>query len=155
MPELVGTMGRHALYRFYSDAGQLLYVGTSGEFGKRFASHAQKIWFLEVRGITLEWYATEDGALKAERRAIHVEHPKHNIQHRGVRTLKGVPPEPHIRQPGKVADLIRRHPEWDNRKIAAHCGVHVRTVQRRRRELQRSTVRTVERVVRDTGGTAS
>ena len=35
-----------------------------------------------VRGITFEWYADELSALNAERRAIHVEHPKYNKQHR-------------------------------------------------------------------------
>jgi predicted GIY-YIG superfamily endonuclease len=81
-PDLLGQTEKHAVYRCYSDQGQLLYVGTTGQLGKRFASHAQKFWFVQVRGITLEWYPTELEALNAERRAIHVEHPKFNVQHR-------------------------------------------------------------------------
>jgi hypothetical protein len=54
-PELVGRMERHAVYRCYSDLGELLYVGETGDLGARLASHAQKLWFVQVRGITLEW----------------------------------------------------------------------------------------------------
>lgn len=80
--ELQGNVERYAVYRCYSDGGELLYVGESGELGKRLGSHAQKVWFTQVRGITLEWYADELDALNAERRAIHVEHPRYNVQHR-------------------------------------------------------------------------
>ena len=78
--ELQSNVERYALYRCYSDQGVLLYVGQSGELGRRLARHAQKVWFLEVRGITLEWYADELSALNAEHRAIYVERPKYNLQ---------------------------------------------------------------------------
>jgi hypothetical protein len=81
-PELAVNVERYAVYRCYGDDGQLLYVGETGELGTRLASHAQKLWFTQVRGITLEWYADELDALNAERRAIHVEHPKYNVIHR-------------------------------------------------------------------------
>lgn len=81
-PELAVNVERYAVYRCYADGGQLLYIGETGELGTRLASHAQKLWFTQVRGITLEWYADELDALNAERRAIHVEHPKYNIVHR-------------------------------------------------------------------------
>jgi excinuclease UvrABC nuclease subunit len=137
-PELVSNAGRHALYRFYSDKGELLYVGTSGDFGRRFPVHAQKIWFLQVRGITLEWYASEDDALKAERRAIHVEHPRYNVQHRETRTLSGTPQRQHNPRPypragrDRAAALIKRYPHLTNAEIAQKAGVHLRTVQRAR-----------------------
>jgi predicted GIY-YIG superfamily endonuclease len=137
--ELLGSIERYAVYRCYTDQGQLLYVGETGDLGKRLADHAKKLWFVQVRGITLEWYADELEALKAERRAIHVEHPKYNIQHRDAETLNTPSREARNRQPAKVTDLIRRHPEWDNAKIAARCGVNLRTVQRRRKELRADT----------------
>jgi len=90
--ELLGSIERYAVYRCYSDSGQLLYVGETGDLGTRLASHAQKLWFVQVRGITLEWYADELDALKAERRAIHVEHPKYNKVHRN--TVRLAPPAP-------------------------------------------------------------
>ena len=81
-PDLLGNVERYAVYRCFSGAGELLYVGESGELGKRLAAHAQKAWFVQVRGITLEWYVDELDALNAERRAIHVEQPRYNIQGR-------------------------------------------------------------------------
>ena len=87
-PELAALHDRYAVYRCYSDHGQLLYIGSTGGTNRRFMDHSQKVWFLEVRGITFEWYADELDARNAERRAIHVEHPKHNVAHRNSRTLK-------------------------------------------------------------------
>ena len=83
-PELAVNVERYAVYRCYADDGQLLYVGETGDLGTRFASHAQKLWFTQVCGITLEWYLDELDALNAERRAIHVEHPKYNVIHRSA-----------------------------------------------------------------------
>jgi hypothetical protein len=137
-PELTVNVERYAVYRCYGDDGQLLYVGETGELGNRFASHARKLWFTQVRGITLEWYADELSALNAERRAIHVEHPKYNVQHKELKSLAPLPPPSPRRttraQQGKdkVADMIKRHPDWDNARIAERAGVHVRTVRRRR-----------------------
>lgn len=93
-PDLMGNVERYAVYRCYSDAGELLYVGESGDLGKRLAAHAQKTWFLQVRGITLEWHIEEIDALNAERRAIHVEHPRYNIVHRNSASLQSVKPRP-------------------------------------------------------------
>src|SRR5215469_10758085 len=90
-PELLINTERHAVYRCYSDHGELLYVGTTGQLGKRLAAHAQKVWFLQVRGITLEWYLDEFEAGAAERRAIHVEHPKYNVVHKNTRPRNGKP----------------------------------------------------------------
>ena len=79
------SLERYAVYRCFAADGRLLYVGTSGLFGRRLADHAQKIWFLEVRGITLEWYPSGKAAEAAERRAIHVEQPKYNLIHKNGR----------------------------------------------------------------------
>ena len=93
-PESGVLHDRYAVYRCYSDTGQLLYIGSTGGSGRRFLDHSQKIWFLEVRGITFEWYADELDARNAERRAIHVEHPKYNVVHRNSRRLNPAPREP-------------------------------------------------------------
>lgn len=79
-----------AVYRCFSEGGQLLYVGTTGNLGRRLAEHARKIWFLEVRGITLEWFPDEVRALAAERRAIFVERPKYNLALKNA-PLRAVP----------------------------------------------------------------
>ena len=71
----------HALYRFYSDAGQLLYVGITNNPGNRFSQHqADKPWWGDVSGISIEQYESREEALAAEARAIHVERPLHNIK---------------------------------------------------------------------------
>lgn len=79
----LGTAAQ-AVYRCFGTGGQLLYIGTTGRLGRRLAAHAEKIWFLEVRGMTFEWYPDEDSALRAERAAIHIEQPKYNIAGRSM-----------------------------------------------------------------------
>lgn len=71
----------HALYRFYSEKGQLLYVGITNNPGNRFSQHqADKPWWHDVAGISVEKFDTRPDALAAEARAIHVENPLHNIK---------------------------------------------------------------------------
>jgi Protein of unknown function (DUF2637) len=38
--------------------------------------------------------------------------------------------------PDRVADAVRRHPDWDDTRIAASCGVHPKTVKRRRAAIE-------------------
>jgi hypothetical protein len=119
-PELLGNVERYAVYRCFSDGGELLYVGESGELGKRLATHAQKAWFVQVRGITLEWYADEIDALNAERRAIHVEHPKYNIQHRNTATLQPAGGRRGSRRPGsRVVPSAALPRTWDETRLMA------------------------------------
>lgn len=71
----------HALYRFYSDDGHLLYVGITNNPGNRFPQHEKdKPWWSEVRGISIERYDDRESVLKAETRAIQIEAPKYNKQ---------------------------------------------------------------------------
>lgn len=85
----------HVLYRFYSATGQLLYVGITMNPPARWKKHKEsKDWWGEVVGITLETYPTRDDLQAAERRAIRVERPLHNIVHAKQKPdrLKSVPP---------------------------------------------------------------
>lgn len=79
---------RQAVYRCYGAGDELLYVGVTGQLGKRLGAHAEKIWFLEVQVITLEWYESRESAERAESVAITYEHPKHNIRHNGDQNLR-------------------------------------------------------------------
>lgn len=115
-PEMLTTVERYAVYRCYSDGGELLYVGITGRFGQRLGDHLQKAWFTQVRGMTFEWYADELDARNAERRAIHIERPKYNIQHRGAATLSPAVPRP---QRQRKAAKQRRTPEERARDILA------------------------------------
>lgn len=70
----------HALYRFYGDTGQLLYVGITNDPARRISQHAaKKNWWRAVRGISLEWYSNREDAAAAEKRAIAIEKPMTNI----------------------------------------------------------------------------
>jgi len=72
---------RTQLYRFFSDSGQLLYVGISFSAAERFAQHRDGSGFWpEVKTIQLENYASRELALAAESRAIWLEKPLHNRQ---------------------------------------------------------------------------
>ncbi|PRX90675.1 GIY-YIG nuclease family protein [Allonocardiopsis opalescens] len=76
---------QQALYRFYDDGGQLLYVGVTNDPPRRIGEHAKdKTWWTAVRGMTVDWYSDRPTVLAAERRAITVENPLHNIHHRGA-----------------------------------------------------------------------
>lgn len=70
-----------ALYRFFDSAGQLLYVGVSGDTENRWRQHAEsKPWWSEVADKTTEWLASRPEALDAERIAIRTEKPLYNHQ---------------------------------------------------------------------------
>jgi predicted GIY-YIG superfamily endonuclease len=131
-PELAVNVERYAVYRCYADDGQLLYVGETGDLGTRLASHAQKLWFTQVRGITLEWYADELDALNAERRAIHVEHPKYNVVHRNTVT---------IRRPGPRKEAKPRQPTARQAPMTwAQTRVRVRELQAERPGISASEI---------------
>ncbi|MEU0236814.1 GIY-YIG nuclease family protein [Nocardiopsis sp. NPDC006198] len=79
-------MEKHALYRFYNDRGQLLYTGITNAPGRRFTEHAkEKHWWEDVRGIAIDWYDDRDNVLAAEKRAIRIENPEHNIRDKRAR----------------------------------------------------------------------
>lgn len=68
----------HAVYRMYDGQERLLYVGCTGNIGRRITEHALKRWFPLVDTIKLEWFPTQDAAYLAEVRAIRHEHPQYN-----------------------------------------------------------------------------
>jgi GIY-YIG catalytic domain len=79
-----------ALYRLFTDDGNLLYVGISADFGQRWKDHvASKSWWREIRYMTIVWYADEETALQAERYAIADEMPQHNDAGNPIRRRAG------------------------------------------------------------------
>ncbi len=69
-----------ALYRFYDHAGDLLYVGITGDGKSRFGAHRRsKPWWDEVTRIEIERHPNRDTARSAEVRAIREEKPRYNI----------------------------------------------------------------------------
>lgn len=73
---------RTGLYRFFDEAGELLYVGISGDPELRRTQHSKdKSWWPDVMDSTVEWFNNRDVALDREAAAIRREGPKYNVQH--------------------------------------------------------------------------
>lgn len=71
---------RTAVYRFYGDEGQLLYVGRTAYPSSRFANHRKtKDWFADVADIDVSWHESFAEAAAEEVRAIRNEDPKYNV----------------------------------------------------------------------------
>lgn len=70
------------LYRHFSAAGELLYVGCSLRFLDRTAQHSTNAeWFNEIANITLQHFDSPRTALLAEEQAIKTERPRFNFVH--------------------------------------------------------------------------
>ncbi|KAA6216422.1 hypothetical protein CP979_05280 [Streptomyces filamentosus] len=75
-----------ALYRFFDEAGVLLYVGIANDPRVRWSSHAgEKRWWPEVAAKSVEWFATRAEAESAEIAAIIGERPQYNVTHSDTR----------------------------------------------------------------------
>jgi hypothetical protein len=87
-------MSTHALYRFFDNAGELLYVGITMNPAARWKQHSKdKDWWTEVANITVEPHPGREAVLEAERLAILTEKPLYNTVHNRP-TMKVVPPQP-------------------------------------------------------------
>lgn len=96
---------RTALYRLFGADDELLYVGVSKQFGKRWQDETySKPWWPEVRRQTIDWHETRVAALKAEAEAIATERPRHNLIAGFASAGRGKTPVRNIR----VADEIWR-----------------------------------------------
>jgi prophage antirepressor-like protein len=74
---------RHALYRFYTADGELLYIGISWQVATRMGSHrATQRWWQNVAVVRFEWYPDRESAVVAEKKAIQTERPRCNIMMR-------------------------------------------------------------------------
>ena len=73
-------MTKTALYRYFSEAGQLLYVGVTSDPIARNASHAvNSDWHSQSVTRQIEWLGTREHALALEKVAIKFEHPLFNL----------------------------------------------------------------------------
>lgn len=83
--------GLIGLYRLHNADGALLYVGITSTVTERMATHERtKPWWSEVASIDIEYFATRQAALAAERAAIVSEQPRYNLVH----AEQGFPPLP-------------------------------------------------------------
>lgn len=73
---------RTALYRFFDQRGQLLYVGITDNLGQRWSAHMrEKVWWPQVHKQNSEWLPSREAAEAAEKQAIKTERPLYNIAH--------------------------------------------------------------------------
>lgn len=115
-----------ALYRVFGDAGVLLYIGISNDFGSRWKRHARiQPWWNEKRRQTVEWYPSRGSAEEAEVSAIKSEYPRYNTQHNvGAPRPRG----PRQRPPHAVeldrgiATLMREYREREGLSQAAFAA---------------------------------
>lgn len=71
------------VYRCYGNAGDLLYIGSTGNRSLRIGSHrSQSPWWPEIADIQYQSFPTIFEARTAERHAIETEHPAFNRQWR-------------------------------------------------------------------------
>lgn len=70
------------LYRFYDADDVLLYVGITMNPSQRWATHREeKAWWFDVATVRTQIFDTREDVLEAERNAIQVERPLHNVVH--------------------------------------------------------------------------
>lgn len=85
MSETTLAPATQALYRFFDEAGDLLYVGISLNPLERWNQHRlDKPWWGEVRTATIEVHDSREAVEEAERAAIRREHPRYNIRRGGM-----------------------------------------------------------------------
>ena len=78
--EAKATHRRGTVYRFFNQAGDLLYIGSTGASYERFRGHERtQPWWTEVASVTIEHHATREDASIAEMKAILTEHPRYDI----------------------------------------------------------------------------
>ena len=67
-------------YRHFDADEQLLYIGVSLSGIKRLSEHSQNAhWFNSITDVTIESFTSRNEALSAEKKAIKIEKPLHNV----------------------------------------------------------------------------
>lgn len=98
-----------ALYRHFSETGELLYVGMSANPMQRTYAHsANASWFGEVSTIRIERFDSREKARDAELKAIREESPAFNQQGKQNDLLRHKPPKPVRVDPPHIP-----HPQLD------------------------------------------
>ena len=139
---------KSAVYRAFSDAGDLLYVGVTDQPQVRLAAHATKERWAEVDDVTLTWYDTRAEAEAAERLAIRTEKPSWNIAVQGEDgRWSGIGQRRYVPTPevaARVAAVAEEHRRCQQLKaeyqealtqLAASQGVSRTTMHRRIKQL--------------------
>jgi len=68
-----------SIYRFFGEGGELLYVGITFSIKSRWEKHRRKPWWPLVRFASVQCFADEGFARRAEIKAIMTEAPRYNV----------------------------------------------------------------------------
>lgn len=74
-----------ALYRHYSRAGRLLYVGITDDLARRTKQHGRARWHRFVTRSDTEYFPNRQEAETSEREAIKTERPIYNVIHKAAK----------------------------------------------------------------------
>lgn len=114
----------HALYRMYDERGRVLYIGITGDLGKRLGEHSVKRWYPLVEKITLEWLPTRAAAMLAEKRAILAERPRYNLAGtKPPKPAKKPAPEPPQPAPRDLVDDLRTVTAGSTERVRLRAAV--------------------------------
>lgn len=92
-PDLATPAGQ-ILYRFFGAAGELLYIGITGDAATRWKNHSKKQpWWPLVRRIEIEQFATRAEVEAAEKGAIRAEGPIYNKVHNSAASKRVTKPK--------------------------------------------------------------
>ena len=110
---------RTAVYRLFDADDALLYVGITGDVGRRWDQHLKdKPWWPQVNRQTVEWHSDRATAEATETVAIRTERPAHNVRHSVLPQPERPAPDPaevpttearaNLSEIIKVVKLLRR-----------------------------------------------
>lgn len=100
------------LYRHFDKDGKLLYVGVSLSAVARLAQHRDSsAWFEKIETVKIERFESREAAIHAERNAILLEHPVHNISRPGRRLYEINAKTLQVERSRK--DLLQRTTQFD------------------------------------------
>lgn len=69
------------VYLFFGADGQLLYIGSTGNFGRRWSKHRSATrWLADVEFVVFDIHETLEDARQCEARAIARNNPPRNIR---------------------------------------------------------------------------
>ena len=116
-------MSEWAIYRLFSNSGELLYVGISMSPQTRIYQHSRKPWYSQMdrsRTVVGPWFPDKAAARLAEATAIVAENPLHNRD----RTAPEIVGQDESRR--QIFISKRNQAAWNQAKLAAKAeGVSI------------------------------
>jgi hypothetical protein len=86
---------KHQLYRHFDREGVLLYVGESIDTLRRLLQHSRTAhWYYKIVRVEIQHFDSRKEALIAERKAIRLEKPLHNVVRYLFDEIESLPQQP-------------------------------------------------------------